>query len=241
MHRRALTWPASGSAARRTACAPRVKHDEAEEWREARKIDVARARVASVDAQSAALEKELADASVLARQTGIVTESWRAGELVTRGAPWCDHGARPAWANLFVPEPMVPRVMLGQPATVFTDAGGPGLPGKVRSSRRGPSSRRATCRRRRSARDSSIDQGGGRQQGRRAEAAACRRRLVPHERPNDIGSNPNPESRSRICDPFGRLRGAVYTGVAKRYAGVTALSWRHPGCSTRRDAGTDRP
>jgi HlyD family secretion protein len=36
-----------------------------------------------------------------------------------------------AWANLFVPEPIIPRVKLGQPATVFTDAGGDGLQGKV--------------------------------------------------------------------------------------------------------------
>jgi HlyD family secretion protein len=36
-----------------------------------------------------------------------------------------------AWANLFVPEPMVPRITLGQTATVFTDAGEEGLPGKV--------------------------------------------------------------------------------------------------------------
>ncbi len=36
-----------------------------------------------------------------------------------------------AWANLFVPEPMIPRITLGQPATVFTDAGGEGLPGTV--------------------------------------------------------------------------------------------------------------
>ena len=36
-----------------------------------------------------------------------------------------------AWANLFVPEPLMSKVRLGQPATVFTDAGGAGLPGKV--------------------------------------------------------------------------------------------------------------
>ncbi|MEA2180301.1 MAG: rane fusion protein YbhG, partial [Solirubrobacteraceae bacterium] len=36
-----------------------------------------------------------------------------------------------AWANLFVPEPMIPRVKLGQAATVFTDAGGPGIAGQV--------------------------------------------------------------------------------------------------------------
>jgi HlyD family secretion protein len=36
-----------------------------------------------------------------------------------------------AWANLFVPEPMIPRVRLGQSATVYTDAGGEGIAGKV--------------------------------------------------------------------------------------------------------------
>jgi HlyD family secretion protein len=51
---------------------------------------------------------------------------------VARGTPLVvitdlDH----AWANLFVPEPMVPRVTIGQVATVLTDAGGPGLEGKV--------------------------------------------------------------------------------------------------------------
>ena len=36
-----------------------------------------------------------------------------------------------AWANVYVDEPVVPRLRLGQPATVFTDAGGAGLPGTV--------------------------------------------------------------------------------------------------------------
>jgi HlyD family secretion protein len=35
------------------------------------------------------------------------------------------------WADVFVPEPVVPRLRLGQPAMVFTDAGGSGLPGTV--------------------------------------------------------------------------------------------------------------
>ena len=55
-----------------------------------------------------------------------------AGEIVMRGTPIVvvtdlDN----AWANLFVPEPMIPRVKLGQPARVITDAGGEGLHGKV--------------------------------------------------------------------------------------------------------------
>ena len=29
-----------------------------------------------------------------------------------------------AWANVYVDEPVVPRIRVGQPATLFTDAGG---------------------------------------------------------------------------------------------------------------------
>ena len=36
-----------------------------------------------------------------------------------------------AWADVFVAEPTVPQIKIGQPATVFTDAGGNGLPGTV--------------------------------------------------------------------------------------------------------------
>ena len=55
-----------------------------------------------------------------------------AGELVAPRAPLVvvtdlDH----AWANVYVDEPLVPRLTLGQPATVFTDAGGSGSPGTV--------------------------------------------------------------------------------------------------------------
>jgi len=96
-------------------------------------IQAARARVAAFDAQIAVLEKSVHDAEVASPVQGIVTQKLAdAGEIVVRGAPLLivtdlDH----AWANLFVPEPMVPRVTLGQDATVFTDAGGEGLTGKV--------------------------------------------------------------------------------------------------------------
>jgi HlyD family secretion protein len=96
-------------------------------------IDAARARVASVDAQIAALQKNVADATVTAPLAGVVTQKLiDAGELIARGTPIAvvtdlDN----AWANLFVPEPMIPRIALGQAATVVTDAGGAGIPGKV--------------------------------------------------------------------------------------------------------------
>ena len=96
-------------------------------------IDAARARVDSVDAQIASLQKGVADATVIASLAGVVTQTLiDAGELIARGTPIAvvtdlDH----AWANLFVPEPMIPRIALGQATTVVTDAGGAGLPGKV--------------------------------------------------------------------------------------------------------------
>jgi HlyD family secretion protein len=96
-------------------------------------LDAARARVASVDAQIAILEKSLGDAVVLAPVTGVVTQKLAdAGEVMAPRTPiLVVTDLDNAWANLFVPEPTVPRIALGQPATVFTDAGGAGLPGKV--------------------------------------------------------------------------------------------------------------
>jgi len=96
-------------------------------------IDAARARVAGADAQIAILEKSVHDASVVAPVSGVVTQKLvDAGEIVARGTPLVvitdlDH----AWANLFVPEPAIPRVKLGQSATVRTDAGGQALSGTV--------------------------------------------------------------------------------------------------------------
>jgi HlyD family secretion protein len=89
-------------------------------------------RVSVGDAQLAVLEKSRADASVVAPVSGIVTQKLvDAGEMVAPRMPLVvvtdlDH----AWANLFVPEPLMPRVVLGQAATVLTDAGDR-IPGKV--------------------------------------------------------------------------------------------------------------
>jgi HlyD family secretion protein len=96
-------------------------------------IAAAEARVAAVDAQLATLDKQLADATVTSPLAGIVTEKIvDAGEIVAPRAPIVviadlDH----AWAEVFVDEPLVPRIRLGQDATLFTDAGGPGVQGKV--------------------------------------------------------------------------------------------------------------
>ena len=121
----------AAARARETAAREGVARLRAGSRRE--EIDAARARVASVDAQIATLEKSKSDATVTAPIGGIVTERLLdSGEIVSPRAPIAvvadlDN----AWAEVFVDEPMIPRIKLGQSATVFTDAGGAGLPGKV--------------------------------------------------------------------------------------------------------------
>ncbi|MSO83362.1 MAG: HlyD family efflux transporter periplasmic adaptor subunit, partial [Acidobacteria bacterium] len=69
---------------------------------------------------------------VMAPVGGLVTQTLAdAGEIVAPRMPLLvvtdlDH----AWANLFVPEPLMPRIRLGQAATVLTDAGDT-VPGTV--------------------------------------------------------------------------------------------------------------
>jgi HlyD family secretion protein len=96
-------------------------------------VDAARARVAASDAQIATWEKGIADATVTAPIAGIVSEKLaEVGELLQpRGAVVVLTDLEHVWANVYVDEPVVPRLRLGQPATLFTDAGGPGIAGTV--------------------------------------------------------------------------------------------------------------
>jgi HlyD family secretion protein len=96
-------------------------------------VEGARARVAAANAQIATDLKAVSDATVVAPVGGIVTEKLAdVGELIQPRAPIVvitdlDH----AWANVYVDEPIVPRLRLGQPATIFTDAGGAGIAGTI--------------------------------------------------------------------------------------------------------------
>jgi HlyD family secretion protein len=96
-------------------------------------IDAARARVAAVDAQLATLEKSRTDAVVRSPMDGIVTQRLLdPGEMASpRGPIAIVTDLEHVWAEVFVDEPHVPRITLGQAATIHTDAGGPGLAGKV--------------------------------------------------------------------------------------------------------------
>jgi HlyD family secretion protein len=85
----------------------------------------AQARVAAVEAQIAALDKNIADAVVKAPVGGTITATLAdAGEMLAPRAPIAvisdlDH----AWANVYVDEPLVPQLKLGQAVTLVTDAG----------------------------------------------------------------------------------------------------------------------
>ncbi len=88
-------------------------------------IAAARARIAAVDAQIATLRKSVADAVVTSPVAGIVTSKLiDAGEIVAARTPIVvvtdlDH----AWANVYVDEPIVPNLRLGQKLPLVTDAG----------------------------------------------------------------------------------------------------------------------
>jgi HlyD family secretion protein len=96
-------------------------------------IEAAKARLAGADAQIATLEKAQRDATVIAPAPGMVTQKLvDEGELLAPRTPIVVvANLDEVWANVYVDEPLVPRVTLGQAATVFTDAGGPGIEGKV--------------------------------------------------------------------------------------------------------------
>ena len=96
-------------------------------------IEVARARVAAADAQIATLDKSLADTILRSPISGIVTEKLvEAGEVIAPRTPVAVvANLDEAWADVFVPEPAVPRLRLGQPAQLFTDAGGAPIGGTV--------------------------------------------------------------------------------------------------------------
>lgn len=88
-------------------------------------IAAARAQVAAAEAQLATIEKRMTDAEVQAPVDGTITARLvDVGETVAAGTPLVvvtdlDH----AWANLYVDEPLVPTLSLGQTVTLRTDAG----------------------------------------------------------------------------------------------------------------------
>ncbi|HSL23594.1 MAG TPA: HlyD family efflux transporter periplasmic adaptor subunit [Vicinamibacterales bacterium] len=125
-------------AAARVAAAEERARGAREFWARLRsgarrqEIEAARARVGAVDAQIASIEENIRDARLVAPVGGVVTTRLiDPGEMIAPSMPAVvitdlDH----AWANVYVEEPYVPRIKLGESVQVITDAG-QRLPGKV--------------------------------------------------------------------------------------------------------------
>jgi HlyD family secretion protein len=91
----------------------------------AEELDAARARVATVEARIAQIEQQSKDAVVTSPLAGVVTEKVaEQGELLAVGAPLCVvTDLASAWLTIYVAEPDLGRIRLGQAVTVVTDDG----------------------------------------------------------------------------------------------------------------------
>ena len=113
------------NAARERARAARETVAKLKAGSRVEEIAAARARVAVVEAQIASLKKALVDAVLTSPVAGVVTSKLiDLGEVIAPRTPIVvvtdlDH----AWANVYVDEPMVPRLRLGQKIALVTDAG----------------------------------------------------------------------------------------------------------------------
>lgn len=88
-------------------------------------IEAARARVAAADARIAQLEQQIADATVASPVDGVVTEKIaERGELLQIGSGLCIvTDLASAWLTIYVAEPDLGRIRIGQAAEVRTDGG----------------------------------------------------------------------------------------------------------------------
>ncbi|MBW8873745.1 MAG: efflux RND transporter periplasmic adaptor subunit [Acidobacteria bacterium] len=88
-------------------------------------IESARARVGVSDARIAQLDQQIRDATVVSPTQGVVTEKIaQAGELLQAGSPLCViTDLADAWLTVYVGEPDLGRIRIGQEADVVTDDG----------------------------------------------------------------------------------------------------------------------
>jgi HlyD family secretion protein len=88
-------------------------------------IASARARVGVSDARIAQLEQQRTDATIVSPTAGVVTEKIaEPGELLQAGAPLCViTDLADAWLTVYIGEPDLGRIRIGQKAEVVTDDG----------------------------------------------------------------------------------------------------------------------
>ncbi|MCL4821911.1 MAG: efflux RND transporter periplasmic adaptor subunit [Vicinamibacteria bacterium] len=87
--------------------------------------DAARARLAAADARIAQVEQQIADATVVSPLAGVLTEKLaEPGELLAPGAGLAViTDLQDAWLTVYVGEPDLGRIRLGQKAAIVTDDG----------------------------------------------------------------------------------------------------------------------
>ncbi|MET0556412.1 MAG: efflux RND transporter periplasmic adaptor subunit [Vicinamibacteria bacterium] len=110
----AASLSAAGERSRRTDAGSRPEE-----------IDAARARLAAADARIAQLDQQVKDASIASPVAGVVTEKVaEQGELLARGsAVVVVTDLADAWLTVYVAEPDLARIRIGQAAEVRTDDG----------------------------------------------------------------------------------------------------------------------
>ena len=88
-------------------------------------IDASRARLAAAEAAMEKLQQQIRDATVTSPVAGIVTEKIaEQGELLQVGSPLCVvTDLADAWLTVYVAEPDLGRIRIGQEADVVTDGG----------------------------------------------------------------------------------------------------------------------
>jgi len=96
-------------------------------------VEAARARLAFFDAQIATITKGIKDATVLSPLSGLVTKKMMdKGEIAAPRVPIAEVADLDnVWANVFLDEPLVPKVALGQAVTLYPDGGGAGIQGTI--------------------------------------------------------------------------------------------------------------
>jgi len=119
--------------AERSVAAVRAELDKLVAGPRREEIDAARAQRAAAAAQLAAIEQQIADSVVLAPRDGVLTERVaEPGEVLPPGATLgvLTELARP-WLNVWVDEPSLARIRIGDPVEVRVDGREGGLTGIV--------------------------------------------------------------------------------------------------------------
>lgn len=119
--------------AARVVAVARAELDKLTAGPRSQEIDLARAQRASAVAQAAAIAQQIADATVLAPRAGVLTERVaEPGEVLPPGATLAvlTDVARP-WLNVWVDEPSLAAIRLGDPVEVRVDGHDQALAGTV--------------------------------------------------------------------------------------------------------------